>query len=75
MFKRFTVREIVILICVGTVAFVVVFAVVATIFRPLTDTGKEYVYQLVSGLLGLAAGLLAARETAKKMDEDKKEEK
>lgn len=56
--ERFSAKEIAALISLSTVCLVVLIATIAFIFRPPPPEGRQAVYQLASGLIGMAAGLL-----------------
>jgi hypothetical protein len=58
-FHRFGARDLAALISLTTVCLVVIIYVIVAIFRRPMPEGREAVYQIVSSLVGLAAGLLS----------------
>ena len=56
--ERFTSRELGALISLITICLIVIITTVAWIFRPPPPDGREALYQIISSLVGLAAGLL-----------------
>jgi len=56
--ERFDARELGALLALATVCIVVTVTVIGMLFRPPHPDGREALYHTVSGLTGLAAGLL-----------------